>query len=134
MTDLDWRILVTLYQRKNVTETASLLFMTQPTLTKRLQKIENELGIIVALRNKKGVFFTPEGEYAASQAMKIAEILKETKKGISAITGLIQYIMKLLFCDPHSIISNGDFDTFPISEAFYYDQALPFHGLNSMYQ
>jgi DNA-binding transcriptional LysR family regulator len=95
MTDLDWRILVTLYQRKNVTETASLLFMTQPTLTKRLQKIENELGITVALRNKKGVFFTPEGEYAASQAMKIAELLKETKKGISAITGKTQKLIRI---------------------------------------
>jgi DNA-binding transcriptional LysR family regulator len=87
MTDLDWRIIATMYQNKNVTQTAEILFMSQPTLTKRLQRIEGELGITLALRNKKGVSFTPEGEYVASQALKIIKLLEETNKGISNITG-----------------------------------------------
>jgi DNA-binding transcriptional LysR family regulator len=86
MTDLDWRIIVTLYEQKNITETAGKLFMSQPTLTKRLQKIEDELGITLAVRNKKGVSFTAPGEYAASQAKKIIRLLNETREGISAIS------------------------------------------------
>jgi DNA-binding transcriptional LysR family regulator len=95
MTDLDWRIIVTMYEQKNVTDTAALLFMSQPTLTKRLQKIEAELGITLAVRNKKGVTFTPEGEYLASQAVKIMNLLKETKDGLSAIKGNKESIIKI---------------------------------------
>jgi DNA-binding transcriptional LysR family regulator len=95
MNDLDWRIIVTMYQHKNVTQTAQLLFMSQPTLTKRLQRIEAELGITLAVRNKKGVAFTPEGEYIASRAIKIIELLEETKAGLSALTGRAQKILKI---------------------------------------
>lgn len=95
MNDLDWRIIVTMYQQKNITQTAELLFMSQPTLTKRLQRIEAELGIILAVRNKKGVTFTPEGEYVATKAMKIIELLEETKAGLSDITGRTQKTLKI---------------------------------------
>ena len=36
MKDSDWRILCELYQTPNITKVAEKLFMTQPTLTKRL--------------------------------------------------------------------------------------------------
>ena len=42
MKDSDWRILCELYQTPNITKVAEKLFMTQPTLTKRLQYIEEE--------------------------------------------------------------------------------------------
>lgn len=68
MKDIDWKILYELYRTPNITKVADQLYMTQPTLTKRLQAIENELKVRVVKRSTKGVRFTPEGEYLARQA------------------------------------------------------------------
>jgi DNA-binding transcriptional LysR family regulator len=70
MRDQDWAIISKLHSEKNITRTADLVFMTQPTLTKRIQQIEEELGIALVTRSSKGVVFTPEGEYVAKKAEK----------------------------------------------------------------
>jgi DNA-binding transcriptional LysR family regulator len=95
MNDLDWRIIVTMYNLKNLTQTAEKLFMSQPTLTKRLQKIEYELNVSIAVRNKKGVTFTPEGEYLAKQGEKILKLFDETTKGLASITGRTKKILRV---------------------------------------
>lgn len=68
MKDIDWKILYELHRTPNITKVADRLYMTQPTLTKRLQSIESELKVRVVKRSTKGVQFTPEGEYLARQA------------------------------------------------------------------
>ena len=57
----DYEFLITLYRSKNITQAAQTLFLSQPALTKRLQQIEQELGVLIVNRNVKGVQFTPEG-------------------------------------------------------------------------
>ena len=42
MKDSDWEILYALYKKPNITKVANMLFMTQPSLTKRLQQMEKE--------------------------------------------------------------------------------------------
>lgn len=42
MKDIDWRILVTLYEKRSITKAAEALYMTQPALTKRVKAIEDE--------------------------------------------------------------------------------------------
>lgn len=71
MNDIDWKILSVLYQKKNITKAAEQLFMTQSALTKRLQVIEKEWGICVAVRGKNGIAFTPSGEYLAKSANEV---------------------------------------------------------------
>lgn len=68
MRDLDWRILAELHRNPNMTQVAKLLYVTQPTLTKRLQRIEEEMGVSVVDRTPKGLVFTPEGTYLAQRA------------------------------------------------------------------
>ena len=36
MRDFDWQILVTLHKTHNISKTAELLYVSQPTLTKRI--------------------------------------------------------------------------------------------------
>lgn len=55
----DWNLIQTLYECRSLTKAAGLLYLTQPTLTKRLQAIEEELGVTVAVRGKRGISFTP---------------------------------------------------------------------------
>jgi DNA-binding transcriptional LysR family regulator len=83
MRDQDWQIIVKLYKEKNITKTADLVFMTQSTLTKRIQQIEDELGILLVTRSSRGVVFTPEGEYVVKQAEEILNILDDVKQYLS---------------------------------------------------
>ena len=87
MRDFDWNILSTLYKTKNITKAAELLYITQPTLTRRLQQIEDELGAVLILLTNKGVTFTPEGEYAARKASEILNAINSIKSTISQSCG-----------------------------------------------
>ena len=84
MKDSDWEILSELYKNPNLTKVANLLYITQPSLTKRLQHMEAEFQITIVNRTKKGLVFTPEGEYLASRAQKYLDFMKETKAGLEA--------------------------------------------------
>lgn len=77
MRDFDWKIITTLKRTLSITKTAELLFISQPALTKRLQIIESDLGIQLVERSKKGVEFTPEGEYVAEKATQIIALIAE---------------------------------------------------------
>ncbi len=68
MKDSDWEILHGLYLNPNLTRVANQLYMTQPSLTKRLQHMEEEFGITIVNRTPKGLDFTPEGRFLAQQA------------------------------------------------------------------
>lgn len=84
MRDFDWQIISTLYKTKNITHTADLLFITQPTLTRRLQQMESELNATLFIRTNKGVIFTSEGEYAAQKADEILSLTNNVKEYMNA--------------------------------------------------
>lgn len=85
MRDFDWNILDSLYQTKNITKSAENLFMTQPALTKRLQAIEEDLGCVLVIRNRRGVSFTPEGEEVVKKAQTIISAIQDIKQGLAGI-------------------------------------------------
>lgn len=85
MKDTDWQILHALYQYKNITKAANALFITQPAVTKRLQVIEKEYGVVVVNRSTNGIEFTPEGAYLALQAESYLRFYEETKKRLEQI-------------------------------------------------
>ncbi len=84
MKDTDWEILYELYKNPNLTKVANLLYMTQPSLTKRLQNMESELQVAIVNRTPKGLTFTKEGEYLAEQAKKHLDFMKETKVALAS--------------------------------------------------
>lgn len=79
MKDSDWEIVYELYKNPNMTKVANKLYITQPSLTKRLQHMEMEFQITIAERTPKGLKFTPEGIFLAKQAEEYLKFLKETK-------------------------------------------------------
>ncbi|RGY99077.1 LysR family transcriptional regulator [Clostridium sp. AM58-1XD] len=87
MRDFDWKIISTLHATKNITKTANLLFITQPSLTKRIQIIEEELQITLITRSTKGVSFTPEGELIAKRAERILNMIDEVHQLIAEMNG-----------------------------------------------
>lgn len=73
MDEKDCELLLELKQSQNITKAAQKLFITQPALTKRIQKIEEELQCQLLLRTRKGVIFTPAGESILPYVTAIAE-------------------------------------------------------------
>ncbi|MFP3121877.1 LysR family transcriptional regulator [Ectobacillus funiculus] len=64
----DWSILQMIYAEKNITKAAERLYISQPTLTYRLQQIEKEYGIKLFYRGRRGVEFTEQGELLVKYA------------------------------------------------------------------
>ena len=73
----DWEMLTTLYDTENITKAAQRLFISQPTITSRLKKLENYYGVQLVIRKQRGITFTPEGEKLALHAEKM---LSEQRK------------------------------------------------------
>ncbi|MGE4276690.1 MAG: LysR family transcriptional regulator [Lawsonibacter sp.] len=95
MRDFDWQIIVTLHKTHNITKTAELLFISQPTLTKRIQVIEDELGIPLIVRSRRGSEFTPEGERIARKAEAIVMAIQEIKDDVVARNKGLKGILRL---------------------------------------
>ena len=87
MRDFDWKIISTLHTYRNITKTANILFITQPALTKRIQAIEEELGVSLFVRTTKGISLTAEGEYVAEQAEEILKHIDKIKLNFANISG-----------------------------------------------
>lgn len=94
MDNKDWNILKVLYNQKNITKTAQLLFLSQPALTHRLKQMEKEFGIKIFHGGRRGIQFTPQGEYLAlsadnflNQYLKVQENLKSMS---SDVTGTLR--------------------------------------------
>ena len=62
MDEKDCELLLELKQSQNITKAAQKLFITQPALTKRIQKIEEELQCQLLLRTRGKFDFLYIGE------------------------------------------------------------------------
>lgn len=101
MDEKDYELLLELYQSKNITKTAQKLFITQPAITKRLQKMEEELQCQLMIRSKRGVIFTPAGEsiipYATAILTNIRLLREQAHASQSDICGTIHLGASLNF-------------------------------------
>ena len=95
MEEKDWLILKTLYEKKSITKTAASLFISQPALSNRLQHIEERFGTRIVIRNKKGVQFTPEGEYLVKCAYKILCKIQTCEENIQNMRGEIMGTLRV---------------------------------------
>lgn len=83
MDEQDWIILKVLYEKKNITKTAESLYISQPSLTKKIQQIEKEYQVEIVKRGTKGVHFTPEGEYLAQCGDEMLNRLQQIKDTVA---------------------------------------------------
>ncbi|HZG72005.1 MAG TPA: LysR family transcriptional regulator, partial [Chondromyces sp.] len=77
----DWLILQMVYAEKNITKAAERLYISQPTLTYRLQQIEKEFDIKLFYRGRRGVDFTEQGELL----VKYAEEMLKQRQGLEEL-------------------------------------------------
>jgi LysR family hydrogen peroxide-inducible transcriptional activator len=71
MTITQLNYLLAVAEHKNFTVAANKSFVTQPTLSMQIQKLEDELDVIIFNRKKKPIELTPIGEKIIEQAKTI---------------------------------------------------------------
>jgi DNA-binding transcriptional LysR family regulator len=99
----DWMVLQTLYKEKNITKAAQLLYISQPALTNRLHQLEKEFGVIIVNRGRRGVQFTPQGEYLAKSAQEMLLTLQKIKENVlnmeDSVAGTLRLGVSNFFTD-----------------------------------
>lgn len=82
MDERDFELLTALDQTKNITHAANRLYVTQSSLSKRINAIEQELGVTLLLRSRQGIRFTPEGEIVLHYAKEAAAQLDHMRAAL----------------------------------------------------
>lgn len=86
------RYFLAVAQHQNFTKAAHELLVSQPTLSKQLADLEDELGTQLFIRGHRQVTLTEEGEYLQARAKEIIQLADQTTANIKAeqvITGTI---------------------------------------------
>lgn len=80
MTLTELRYVVALAREKHFGRAAEACFVSQPTLSVAVKKLEEELGVALFERGKTEVTVTPVGERVAEQARRVLEELEGVKR------------------------------------------------------
>lgn len=70
-------------REESVTKAANLLHITQPTLSRQLMQLEEELGVKLFIRNKKHILLTEEGMLLRRRAEEIVTLSEKTREELS---------------------------------------------------
>lgn len=70
----DMQVISVLAEEKNMRKAAERLFVSQPALSQRLHSIEEDWGIPLFVRSKRGLILTSEGERVARFASEMLEV------------------------------------------------------------
>ena len=95
MDERDWMVLKTLYDEKNITKAAQQLFISQPALTHRLQQLEQKFSVQIVVRGRRGVQFTPQGEYLAKCANEMLATFQQMKENVLNMDYRVEGVLKL---------------------------------------
>ena len=80
-------------REENITRAAALLHITQPTLSRQLMQMEEELGVKLFRRGKHSILLTEEGMLLRRRAQEIVDLAektaKELKRGEELVSGEI---------------------------------------------
>lgn len=71
---------LTVASEENITKAAALLHITQPTLSRQLMQLEEELGVKLFHRSKHSIVLTEDGMLLRSRAQEIVSLSDRTKQ------------------------------------------------------
>lgn len=90
----DWKALDTLYETANITQAAAKLFISQPSLTARIKRLEQRFNVPIIIRKRRGVLFTPEGKELVQYAKRMLKdeqaLIEKIKNMRDEVAGTIR--------------------------------------------
>lgn len=95
--DLSW--LLALAEYEHVTDSAAVLGVTQPTLSRALARVEDELGVRLFERAADGVHVTPTGELVVAAAREVVARYDQLVDDLTSILDPDAGVVRLAFLD-----------------------------------
>lgn len=86
------RYFLAVVEERNISHAAESMFVSQPTISRQLKDLEEELGVTLFQRGSRTIALTEAGEYLASQARQILALSDKTTANIQQsrqITGSV---------------------------------------------
>lgn len=74
--------LVAIYEHKTILKASEQLHVSQPSITKAIKKLEDELGFPLFERNKNRLIINEEGMVAVEHAQKVLKEMKSLRKAV----------------------------------------------------
>lgn len=82
---MDIRVLnyfVTIVQTKSISNAANTLHVTQPTLSRQIKDLEEELDTVLFHRGSREIQLTDDGQYLYNRAIEILALVEKTENNI----------------------------------------------------
>jgi LysR family transcriptional activator of glutamate synthase operon len=95
--DLDW--IVALADTGHVTDTAAVLGVSQPTLSRALARVEDELGVRLFERVPTGIVTTPDGELVVESAREVLARHQQLERELAVRRDPDRGVVRLAFLD-----------------------------------
>lgn len=92
---MDIRVLnyfVTIVQTKSISNAADALHVTQPTLSRQIKELEDELDTILFHRGSREIQLTDDGQYLYNRAIEILALVEKTENNIRKSDGIAGYL------------------------------------------
>lgn len=78
------RYFLMIAREENITHAAQLLHVTQPTLSRQIQDLEEELGVKLFVRSNHRILLTPDGLLLRRRAQEIVDLADRTQRDFAA--------------------------------------------------
>lgn len=92
MDQLDWELMNMISIEKSASKVAQKLFISQPAVSYRLQKMEEEYGTPLFIRSNKGILLTDAGERLLSFADRMLDQYSQISMSVNAKTPYVDTI------------------------------------------
>ena len=83
------RYFLTVAREGSITNAANALHITQPTLSRQIRELEEELGQTLLVRGSRSVSLTGEGMLLRKRAEEILELVEKAEREVSLGDGLL---------------------------------------------
>ena len=90
-------------REENITRAATILHITQPTLSRQLMQLEEELGAKLFVRSNHNVMLTDEGLLFRRRAQDIISIMEKAKGELSQTDDTLSGIISIGCGELHSV-------------------------------
>lgn len=97
-------------REENITKAAQLLHVTQPTLSRQLMQLEEELGVQLFHRGKHNVTLTEDGMLLRRRAQELVSLSEKTKMELQHKEEMLRKVAeKKTKCNPGLLVMQNPF-------------------------
>ena len=92
------RYFLAIAREENMTKAASVLHLTQPTLSRQIHQLEQELGTTLFIRNGHHIFLTASGMRLKQRAQDLVELADRTEAEMKQKEEIIIIVSVSVLC------------------------------------